>query len=83
MADDLLGSHSSPHAEAAEIVRAISLAVAHLHHLNIAHRDLKVLWVSEGHTGISLKPCKWQDEGIGVCIAVYGKTAAEGIETQA
>ena len=29
--------------EAAEIVRSISLAVDHLHHLNIAHRDLKVI----------------------------------------
>jgi len=28
--------------EAAEIVRSISLAVAHLHHMNVAHRDLKV-----------------------------------------
>lgn len=27
--------------EAAELVRYISLAVAHLHHMNIAHRDLK------------------------------------------
>jgi len=27
--------------EAAEIVRSISLAVAHLHHMNVAHRDLK------------------------------------------
>ena len=27
---------------AAEIVRSISLAVAHLHRMNIAHRDLKV-----------------------------------------
>ena len=28
--------------EAANIVRSICLAVAHLHHMNIAHRDLKV-----------------------------------------
>lgn len=28
--------------EAAEIVRGVSLAVAHLHHMQIAHRDLKV-----------------------------------------
>ena len=28
--------------EAAEVVRCISLAVAHLHHMDIAHRDLKV-----------------------------------------
>ena len=29
-------------AGAAEIVRSISLAVAHLHNMHIAHRDLKV-----------------------------------------
>ena len=29
--------------DAAEIVRSFSIAVAHLHHMNIAHRDLKVL----------------------------------------
>ena len=28
--------------EAAEIIRCVSLAVAHLHHMQIAHRDLKV-----------------------------------------
>jgi serine/threonine protein kinase len=27
--------------EAAEIIRSISLAVAHLHHMQVAHRDLK------------------------------------------
>lgn len=30
-------------AGAAEIVRSICLAVAHLHHMHIAHRDLKVM----------------------------------------
>ena len=29
--------------EAAEVVRCISLAVAHLHHMQVAHRDLKVI----------------------------------------
>ena len=39
-------SHTHTHThiptEAAEIVRSICLAVAHLHYMNIAHRDLKV-----------------------------------------
>lgn len=29
--------------EAAEIIRSVCLAVAHLHYMNIAHRDLKVI----------------------------------------
>ena len=28
--------------EAAEIIRFVCLAVAHLHHMQLAHRDLKV-----------------------------------------
>ena len=31
-------------AGAAEIVRSVCLAVAHLHHMHIAHRDLKVMY---------------------------------------
>ena len=37
-------------AGAAEIVRAISLAVAHLHNMHIAHRDLKVQPYAGLHT---------------------------------
>lgn len=38
--------------EAANIIRSISLALAHLHHMNIAHRDLKVgVWGAKYDVG--------------------------------